>query len=253
MAAEKALGLVLRVIDFSESSAIVTIFTREFGKISGLAKGGRRLKGPFESALDLLSRVRVVFLRKSSGTLDLLTEAKLERRFRGRDRDLVSLYAGYYVAELLGELTDEHDSHPELFDVADETLTALAHNPATAALVLRFELVALVLLGHLPSLKYCAECGQPVTPTAGRIHFSQRSGGVLCPRCRPGKPQVVSVSAGVVRVLEHFAELESDSWKRLELDRRTQGELRAVMNHYLTNLLGHTPRMHRFLGLLHGG
>ncbi len=112
---EKASALVLRVIDFSETSAVVTLFTREFGKLSGLAKGARRSKGPFEHALDLLAVCRIVFLRKSSGALDLVTEAKLERRFRPRGRDLASLYAGYYVAELLLELTHDDDPHPELY------------------------------------------------------------------------------------------------------------------------------------------
>ena len=82
MPTEKAIALVLRVVEFSETSSIVTLLTREFGKVRGLAKGARRPKGPFESALDLLSLCRIVFLRKSSDALDLLTEAKLEWRFR---------------------------------------------------------------------------------------------------------------------------------------------------------------------------
>ena len=140
MAAEKTLALVLRAVEFSESSLVVTLFTREFGKIHGLAKGARRLKGPFESALDLLSLCRLVFLRKSSSALDLLTEAKLERRFRPANRDLSNLYAGYYVAELLNEFTDDADPHPDLFDAADETLRRLARTSgAVDVLVLRLK------------------------------------------------------------------------------------------------------------------
>ena len=89
MNSEQATALVLRVVEFSETSSVVTLFTREFGKIHGLAKGARRPKGPFESALDLLGLCRIVFLRKSSGALDLLTEAKLLKRFRPRGRELV--------------------------------------------------------------------------------------------------------------------------------------------------------------------
>src|SRR5580698_9751588 len=125
MSSEKASALILRLVDFSETSSVVTLFTREFGKVQALAKGGRRPKGPFESALDLLSLCRIVFLRKSSDALDLLTEAKLERRFRVVGRDLSNLYAAYYLAELLNELTDAADPHPELFDAADSTLLAL--------------------------------------------------------------------------------------------------------------------------------
>src|SRR5215468_5196458 len=140
MAAEKTLALVLRAVEFSETSSVVTLFTRDFGKIRGLAKGARRPKGPFESALDLLSLCRLVFLRKSSEALDLLTEAKLERRFRPANRDLSNLYAGYYVAELLNEFTDDYDPHAQLFDLADQTLLGLTRGEAVANSVLRFEL-----------------------------------------------------------------------------------------------------------------
>ena len=112
MASEKTRAIVLRVIEFSESSCVVTLFTEDFGKIGALAKGAKRPKSPFEGALDLLALVRIVFLRKSSDALDLLTEGKLERRFRSAQRDLARLYAGYYVAELLAELTDAGDPHP---------------------------------------------------------------------------------------------------------------------------------------------
>src|SRR6185437_15721163 len=175
MAAEKTLALVLRVVEFSETSSVVTLFTRDFGKIRGLAKGARRPKGPFESALDLLSQCRIVFLRKSSDALDLLTEAKLERRFRPAPRSLSSLYAGYYVAELLNEFTDDSDPHPQLFDVAVEILQALSGGQGSvAASVLRFELSTLRLLGHLPSLDACAECGTAIEDR-GRIAFGQLS------------------------------------------------------------------------------
>src|SRR5215467_3258020 len=138
MSSEKTLALVLRVVEFSETSSVVTIFTRDFGKISALAKGARRPKGPFESALDLLSLCRIVFLRKSSDALDLLTEAKLERRLRPPSHDLSCLYAGYYVAELLSELTDDYDPHPELFDLADQTLVELSREGSPSLAVLRF-------------------------------------------------------------------------------------------------------------------
>ena len=77
MAAEQALALVVRGTDWSETSRITTLFTREFGKVRGLAKGGRRLKSSFDVSFDLLTVCRVVFLRKAHGGLDLLTEARL--------------------------------------------------------------------------------------------------------------------------------------------------------------------------------
>jgi DNA repair protein RecO (recombination protein O) len=244
-APEKANALVLKVIEFSETSAIATLFTREFGRISGMAKGARRPKGPFEHALDLLGQCRIVFLRKSSGALDLLTEAKLERRFRPRGRDLASLYAGYYVAELLLELTHDYDPYPELYDQAVETLARLAGGQAVAATVLRFELAALRALGHVPALSQCAECGAAITTTP-RVSFGLLAGGVLCENCRVGKRKLVSVSRGVIEVMARFAEQEIDSTTEMELPPALRGELRGVMNSYLAHLVGHRLKMHEY-------
>jgi DNA repair protein RecO (recombination protein O) len=246
---EKATAFVLKLVDFSETSLVVTLFTREFGKIQGLAKGGRRLKGPFESAIDLLALCRIVFLRKSSEALDVLTEAKLMRRFRPAGRDLSSLYAGYYVVELLNELTDQYDPHPELFDLAEATLAALSAGEPVLLHAVRFELGALRILGHLPSLEACVQCGEPVA-LAGRVAFGWSEGGVLCSRCREGKNQVASVGAGVLKMMSQLAAPEGRAWRRLEIDSRSRGELRGLLNHYLYHLLGRKPRMHQYLSLL---
>jgi DNA repair protein RecO (recombination protein O) len=248
MPAEKATVIVLRVVEFSETSLVVTLFSREFGKLGALAKGARRPKGPFESALDLLALCRIVFLRKSSDALDLLTEAKLLRRFRPAGRDLCGLYAAYYVAELLSELTDEYDPHPELFDLADETLAALAAGEAVPRRVARFELGALRLLGHMPLLEACVDCGKPLA-ASGRVAFGQIDGGVLCNRCRGGKKQVASISTAALRTMAQLAAPDPQAWQAVELEPRTLGELRGVLNHYLVNLLGRKPRMQPYLGL----
>ena len=248
MASEKTRAIVLRVIEFSESSCVVTLFTEDFGKIGALAKGAKRPKSPFEGALDLLALVRIVFLRKSSDALDLLTEGKLERRFRSAQRDLARLYAGYYVAELLAELTDAGDPHPELFAAADATLLALDGTAPLAETVLRFELAALRLLGHLPSLSLCVVCGKPVE-TAERVAFGMTAGGVLCPDCRPGKRQVVSVSGPVIEVLRQASEGEQQL-APTEINPKLRGELRAIMKNYFAHLVGHKLRMPEHLGAL---
>ena len=249
MASEKTLAIVLRVVDFSETSCVVNMFTRDFGKIGALAKGARRPKSPFESALDLLAVCRIVFIRKSSDSLDLLTEAKLERRFRSATRDLSRLYAGFYVAELLNELTDVGDPHPDLFEVANQTIQSIDASDELAPLVLRFELSALRLLGHLPSLNECVGCGKPVNATP-RIAFGQISGGVLCATCRIGKQQVTSVSSAVIDVLRTYADTDEKEWKVAEFDTKLRGELRGVVNQFMNNLLGRKPIMQAYLRFL---
>ena len=143
MPAVRTLGLVIRSVDVFETSRVVTLFTRDLGKVSALGKGARRLKSPFQSALDLLSVCDIVLLHKASEALDLLTEAALMERFDPLRRDLAALYAGYYIAELLHDLTDHHDPHPRLFDAARVTLRNLGDPGLRPRRVLRFELACL--------------------------------------------------------------------------------------------------------------
>jgi len=269
MATEKTRAIVLKLVEFSESSCVVTLFTEDFGKVGALAKGARRPKSAFEGAIDLLALIRIVFLRKSSDALDLLTEAKLERRFRSAQRDLARLYAGYYVAELLAELTEPADPHPTLFQAADATLLALDEGAATAETVLRFELTALREVGHVPSLAACVVCGRPMAPSK-RVAFGMIAGGVLCDECRPGRKGVVSISSGVLDVLREASDESGGRGSRRALDEPTgdgsagaspaqtpliidptiRGELRAVMNNYFAHLIGHRLRLSEYLGTL---
>jgi DNA repair protein RecO (recombination protein O) len=247
--AEKTIGIVTRVIDFSESSCVVTLFTRDFGKITGLAKGARRPKSSFESAIDLLALVRIVFLRKSGDVLDLLTEAKLERRFRASSQSLARLYAGYYVAELLNDFTDEDDPHPEWFDVAEQTLRGLDGTADIATAILRFEIAGLQWLGHRPALDACVTCGDEV-PDVTRVPFGVIAGGVLCANCRGGQRTVIGVSSAARKALQQ--EFDDPDTERV-LEKSLRGELRGLMNQYITHLLGHRPKMHSFFGMLMSG
>src|SRR5205085_8016084 len=153
MPADRATALVVRTTDWSETSRIATLWTREFGKLRVRAKGGRRLKSNFEVALDLLNACRIVVLRKSSGGLDLLTEAQVAERFPALRTDLAALYAAYYVAELLAEGTEDYDPHPPLYDA---TLAALRDFGVAGALVgqrlAAYELTWLHELGYSPAL-----------------------------------------------------------------------------------------------------
>jgi DNA repair protein RecO (recombination protein O) len=161
---------------------------------------------------------------------------------------LSRLYAGYYLAELLGELTESSDPHPELFDAADAALAALDGAGDVAAVIARFELTLLRYVGHMPELDTCVQCGQAVAST-GRVAFGQLSGGVLCDECKSGKRQVASVSAEALAALRAIARTEGP-WSESRIDRARLGEVRGLLNQYLANLLGKRPKMYAYLGTM---
>jgi DNA repair protein RecO (recombination protein O) len=244
VAAEKALALVLRTTDWSETSRIATLWTREYGKVRVLAKGGRRLKSNFESALDLLTLCSIVFLRKSSGSLDLLTEAQVTERFPRLRTDLPALYAAYYLAELLSDWTEDYDPHPALFDEALATLQSLGQDKvATGPRLARFELVLFRELGYPPALANCAGCGRVV---GEEVAFSPAAGGVVCPACRAKHRDSRRLTPAAWDALKAWAG-SGEAWQA-EWDPAVRREIREILDHYVTYLLGRRPRLLPYLG-----
>jgi DNA repair protein RecO (recombination protein O) len=249
VAAEKATGLVLRTTDWSETSRIATFWTREFGKVRVLAKGGRRLRSNFESALDLLTECSIVLLRKSSGGLDLLTEARVLGRFPQLRTDLGALYAGYYVAELLADWTEDYDPHPNLYDEARDTLRTLGTFTPDGAgsnglRLARFELVLFRELGYSPSLETCAVCATPVG--GSKLAFSPAAGGVVCPACQPRQRERRPLPRETWEALQALSE-SADAWRGAWTP-AVRTDVRHLLGQYVTYLLGHRPRLLPYLG-----
>jgi DNA repair protein RecO (recombination protein O) len=241
MSLEQATALVVRGSDWSESSRIVTLWTREFGRVRALAKGGR-LKSNFEVALDLLTVCNIVFIRKSSGGLDLLTEAQVEERFTNLRTDLPAFYAGCYVAELLSDLTEDYDPHPLLFDAALQALREFGGLGKLSGLrLLAFELTLLGELGYSPALRGCAVCQKPVE--AGS--FGATAGGVLCPTCRLKERDARPLSPGAWSTLVALQD-DPTQWRR-ELSDRIRTELRQHLGLYVSTRLGRRPRLLPYL------
>lgn len=200
-------AIVLRLVEFSETSLVVTLLTRDLGCISALAKGARRLKGPFEGSLDLLSVCGVTLIAKPGDTLDLLTESKLRRRFRGGQRSLGRTYAGYYIAETLRGWLDDEERHEELFDLTLETLGLIDGEGAIGPTLLAYDCQCLRLLGHAPATRACTTCGvklgcQPDDRRGRQSAFSLDGGGILCEKCRSRQSSLVLVSAAAIESLD---------------------------------------------------
>jgi len=246
MSMEKTEGLVIRTTDFSETSRIVVIFTRDFGKISAIAKGGRRLKGAFESALDLLATCRIVFVRKSSTSLDLLTEAQLIGRFRPTGQKLKSFYTGYYIAELLQGLTEDYDPHPQLYTEVRQTLDRLEHQEDIQNAVLRFQLVLLREIGQLPSTETCSHCGTSIEQ-AGTVAYWVIQGGIICAKCHRKEPKGFRIQLGSLAVIKRLMSAEETALQRLQISSEQVRETQHVLTSAFSRILGRRPRTLRYL------
>jgi len=245
MASEKSDAIVIRMVEFSETSLIVTLFTRAFGRVSAIAKGARRPKGPFEGAIDLLSVCHIELLRKSNDSLNLLTEAKLSRRFRGAQKSLERLYCGYYVAEMLARWTHDDDPHEEVYDLAIGAIERIDGLDDALMAVTHFEVRAMRMLGHAPATGQCVTCGGEVNRAMQRVPFAHELGGVLCNDCRGRHRGVITVHRDALDWLDRLN--QSETPPELRFTDPHYRQLRALLNRYITVSLGIRPRTQSML------
>jgi DNA repair protein RecO (recombination protein O) len=252
MAYCKTEGVVLRVSDYGESSQIATLFTRDFGRLHGIAKGAKRLRKGVPNALDALNRVDLVFVRKPAGQLHLFTEWTVTENFLRLRRNLDTLYWALYVAELVCDLTEETEEGAGLYGLLLETLRGLEASEDAALTGFGFEVNFLGLLGHMPEVRRCVVCGRSL-PTKAR--FSPREGGALCTACPAPGSSCLEVSSGALATIAALARTpitgprpgETALARRLRIAPATRREMRQILNACIVEVLGREPRMGRHL------
>lgn len=146
METERALGSVLRVQPVTETSLLVTWFTREFGKVKTLAKGARRPKSPLRGKIDLFYEAEILFLRSRRSDLHLLHDCFLENPHRKLRESVAGVTAASYACELVDAVTESEDRQAAIFVLLTQVLTMLEDSVGVVPL-LWFELQILAAAG----------------------------------------------------------------------------------------------------------
>jgi len=223
-------GIVLRRVDYGETDRILTVLTREHGKIGVIARGVRRSQSRLSARTDLFVRSRMQ-LAKGRGELDVLTQAEsvAPPPPAGDARRAA-------CAAVCAELTDRvlESAHPdeEVFALVAGALTACADpNRDPRAAVIWFARRLIDRLGYAPQLHDCVSCGDPLREATS--FFSAVGGGLLCARCASGDPGAVECAVRVIKVLRAAASGDAELWSRLKLDTTTLGTLETVVEQEL--------------------
>ncbi|TYO97272.1 DNA repair protein RecO [Desulfallas thermosapovorans] len=224
----KVLAVVLNSRQMRDAHRILTLFSKERGKIKvvahGVAKPTSRKRGavqPFSVTDFLLRRGR---------ELDSISQCEGREFFPGLVADLDKmLYAGH-VAELVDALTMDGDPHGDVFVHIVKTLREL-DKTADPELVARwFEMQLMAMLGYLPGLSSCVNCGGQVNGPIAR--FSARAGGLVCSRCA-GSAGGISCNRGTVAVMQTLLNWDINKINRLRVSQSCRFQMRAIMREYL--------------------
>ncbi|MBL8924583.1 MAG: DNA repair protein RecO [Myxococcaceae bacterium] len=222
-------ALVLSSVDYGEADRIVTLFTRERGRLSAFAAGARKSKRRFAGALEAGTHLKARLAERRGETLRLDGVDIVQSFHRLRD-DLPRIARLLYCLELIRELTRDHEPHTALFDGLRDYLVKLDAKEAGPTSLLLFELDALAQAGFMPSFTPCALCGQP---TGDRPRFDAEQGGVVCLACAPRAPRGFPVSSEVVEALARL-----QAGERTPMQPEVRARARQVLNVFIAHHLG---------------
>jgi len=227
-------AVVLRHSDYGEADRLLTMYTRQLGKTRAIAKGARKIASrkaghiePFTHVKLQLSRGRDMFIVTQADTVD----AYLPLR-----EDLILTSQASYIMELLDRFTYENDTENTFtFQLLTDTLSRLASKADPWIVTRYYEMRLLDHVGFRPQLFECANCGREIL--AEDQFFSFSAGGVICPRCGLGLPNLRNISVETLKYLRHFQRSSYAEASRARPSPEVQQEAEVLMQGYFTYLL----------------
>ena len=187
-------AVVLRTWPVHEADLIVSFFTRDYGRVRGVAKSALKSRKRFGGSLEPMTVARAWFAERPRQELVRLDQLEILRSPLSSPVDPVRLTVLSFFAELLDEALPDHDPHETVFRlllaVLDLTTVEQPWMPLTY-----FQLWMTRLMGLLPDLVHCTACGEALQ--AGETSFNTLGDGLFCPIHRNGSA----------------SELSADSWQ----------------------------------------
>ncbi len=232
----KDVAICIRAVDYSETSQIVTFFTKANGKIGAIAKGSKRPKSAFDGPLEVFSHGKIVFSDSAGAKLATLTEFEQQSAFTNLANDLFAMNSVSFAAELVDKLTNECDPHPQLFDSFLQFLQNTNERHNAMALLILFQLSLLKEIGLQPVLNACANCKRSFNSDWSQCYFSNSMNGLICRDCENSFPDKIRLTKDVAACLNNL-KLIADT------NEKTLMEIEKVLIHHFTEILHRPPKM----------
>jgi DNA repair protein RecO (recombination protein O) len=231
-----------------ETSLIVSLYTREHGKVRVVAKGGRGTKSKFKGCLEVLTHNRVIFYDKRTRDLQLLSKTDLIDPHYGIIGDPQRTALGLAAAELVDRAVVGEEPFPEVFDLLASVLRKLENGRGFLEGALWFfEGHFIDLMGYKPAWDACVQCGQSLGTDGG--FFQPSSGGLLCGRCG-GVHGGLVVEGETLEILYWLQRAAIDEVCSLHPSPAQKAEIRKMFDLYFRTHIEHMRSL-RALGLFY--
>ena len=226
-------AIVIRRSDFGEADRLLTLYTREHGKLRAIAKGARKPQSRKTGHVEQFMRSHFMLARGRN--LDIVTQVEIVEPYRGLSHDLMRITYAAYAVELVDNMTPDEEKHRGIYELLGDTLARLAESDNLLLIIRYFELRLLSMTGYQPQLFYDVVSGEPIKEAD--YYFSAEEGGLFALEHRAADRQARKLSAAAVKLLRFLQTRAWDTVENLQLRPALHHELESVMHFYLATLL----------------
>jgi len=167
-------------MEYEEADKIVTIYTKNYGKIAAIAKGVRKTKSKFGSSLEIFTHS--IFLIYKGRNIDIVSQTEILESFFSTSKEVIKFAFATNCVEIVNKLTEEREINIDLFNLLKEVLHYLRKTNDPKLLTLSFKWQTMSILGYRPSLNHCCRCNKS-TEDQKEMYFNIREGGLVCNNC----------------------------------------------------------------------
>jgi DNA repair protein RecO (recombination protein O) len=240
---------VLRRTNFGETDRIVTLYTRERGKLSGIAKGARKPVSRLAGATELLTHGR--FQLASGTNLDIITQVDVKDSFPRIRGDLSRIAYATYLLELVDKLVEERDANPEIFDSLLSALYLIERPNDPEKIAHMFELHFMRLLGYEPTLHNNIRCPHEALPD--NLYFSPSLGGIVCQECNCVPQDGIPVTGQTMEIMQSLLSAGAHEVEKMEIPKESMDQIAKVMRWYIRYRAERALKSVEFLDTLKAG
>ena len=237
----KAEGIILQTTDFGDANRVVTIFTKEFGKIDANAYGCRRVKSPLAGALQMFNRVKVEISPGSK--VDTIREADILNYRKNLTADLDRMIYASIFFEVVNKMTLPKNFEPNVFYLLVKSLPVFdSRNPKIAMLIGICQF--LQLSGVQLNFSNCIHCGEKIEGDAG---ISMLEGGAVCMNCLEFVGEVSSYPESLRQTFEKMLQFDWREETKLNFKSKQISAAEKFLLNYVRSIIGKELNSVKFL------
>ncbi|MDF2524689.1 MAG: repair protein RecO [Clostridiales bacterium] len=229
MAITKTQGIVLKYTNLGEADKILTILTRNKGKIKAVAKGCRKPKSSLLASSELFAFSEFVLYKGAN--LYQISQADTRETFYNLRNDLLKLSYAVFFVEMADAVSEEELSSERLFLLLAKTLYYLAEGEIPIGIINEaYQLKLMDISGYRPSLQRCVHCGKNEVK---EYKFDIEMGGVICSECEKFGKNVIRISPGTLETIRILLNTEISRLNTLKIDNTIFNEIDRLVKRFV--------------------